>query len=118
MTLEESIMSNENVFSEQSELGEVMDNLDRDSPDDTGMSKIDFNTRLSDGSIRAVLVVEELQHLGILEGVTINNKIKRLMVSRDGLGRREKVAIVQGQREFTQGNGFLEKLGGMFKRRD
>lgn len=100
-------------WKETSELREVMDNLDIDTPDNTGMSKIDMNTRLTKSEIGGVLVVEELQQLGILPGVTINKKIKRLKVSQDGKGRGEKVAIVTGEREFRVGGSFMDKLKGL-----
>ena len=41
-------------------MGEVMDNLDRDTLDPkTAMSSVDFNTRLDNLEINSILVIDE-----------------------------------------------------------
>ena len=76
------------MFQESSELGEVMDNLD------SAGEKLDVNTRLTPEQISGHLVTEELIEWGILYFVKMSDKSKKLNVSRNGLGREEKVRIV------------------------
>jgi hypothetical protein len=109
---------NEAPIQEVTELGAVMDNLDNDTQDvHTKMSNIDFNTRLSKDEINCIMVIDELTRLGILpEDIGITRQKKRLSVSLKGEGRKEKVAIVQGEREHRGGRGIGEKLKGLFTR--
>ena len=106
-------------FSEPTEMGEVMDNLDKDELDDeTKMSSVDFNTRLSSGEINSILVIDELQRLGIFPKETgITRQKKRLAISLKGEGRKEKVRIIAGEREFRK-TSVGEKIGGLFRRKE
>lgn len=108
------------TFKDRSELGEVMDNLDQDTLDPTTkMSTIDFNTRLSETEISAVMIIDELTRLGIFPGEAgLTRQKKRLAVSLQGKGREEKVRIVQGERENRTGTGVMSRLGGLFQRRE
>ena len=99
------------LFAEQTELGAVMDNLDAQD------SKLDFNTRLSEEQIAALLVAEELRESGILYFIGICNKAKKLNVSKNGMGRTEKVTIAAAKTEADRGTGFGEKLRGLFSPR-
>ena len=120
MGLEQEVIrtGGESLFQESTELGQVMDNLDNDVLDlSTGMSKIDFNARLQSVEINSIMIIDELVRLGILpKEIGLTRQKKRLSVSQDGLGRKEKVAIVQGDRD--QKNGILNSFGSMFQRRE
>ena len=119
--LEDKIKDDIHPVVELSELGEVMQSLDQDDIDvKSKMSNVDFNTRLSDIEINSIMVVDELATLGILptDDTGLTRRKKRLSVSRNGLGREEKVRIVQGQREQQSGTGFGNKLAGLFSRRE
>ena len=107
-------------FKEPTEMGEVMANLDKDEIDDeTNMSSVDFNTRLSDGEINSILVIDELRRLGIFPNeMAITRQKKRLAISKGGLGRIEKVKIIAGDREHKSGSGFGEKMAGLFQRKE
>jgi hypothetical protein len=119
MSLEDDIdkAGKDQPFIEKTELESVMNSLDADTPDKSQFSNIDFNTRLTDFQISTIRVIDELQHLGILpEDSTICKTTKRLQVSLHGLGREEKVRIVQGQRDHQEGSGAMGKLRGLFTR--
>jgi len=110
-------------FSEQTELGQVFDNLDNDNLNPkSNMSNIDFNSRLSDWEITSCLVFDELQGLGILpKTARITRQKKRLAVSKEGLGRREKVEIASASRSAElsgKSGGILSQIGSIFKRRE
>jgi len=118
MTLDEKTeqIGREVPFEEQTELGQVMNNLDDDNVDNkTGMSKIDFNARLGRDEMRNITIIDELQRFGILPNITLTRQFKRLSVSLEGRGREEKVRIVQGEREQESNKGFW---GSLFKSRE
>lgn len=106
-------------FSEQTEMGEVMKNLDADNLDaNTKMSSVDFNTRLDSLEINSILVIDEFMRLGIFPmEAGITRQKKRLAISLKGLGRQEKVRIIAGDREMKSGSSFGEKLSGLFQRK-
>lgn len=117
MTTEETLDStvrelDEKFLKTETELGAVMSNLDSDVTDTlTGMSKIDFNSRLTNQEINCLLIIDELRRLGLLPAdIGISRQKKRLSVSKDGKGREEKVRIVQGDREAKQGGGFFKNI--------
>jgi len=103
----------------KSELRQVMDSLDEDRVDtESNMSTIDTNSRLSNREIGACLRFDELVRIGILDsnwGLT--RQKKRLSISKDGLGRREKVEIVKGERDQETGGGFKKIMAGLFQPR-
>ena len=108
----------ENIFSDDTELGQVMKNLDSDKVDqNTKMSSIDFNSRLTGQEINACLVIDELTRLGILPNeIGLTRQKKRLSVSLEGKGREEKVRIVAGEREQRAGATFGERVKNLFTR--
>jgi hypothetical protein len=109
------------IIKDRSELGEVMDNLDNDNVNpETKQSPIDFNTRLSETNIPHITIVDSVISIGIYPPFLKNltGMIKRLKVSKDGLGRQEKVAIVQGQRELNSGNRISSAFANLFSRKD
>ena len=94
-------------FQETTELGQVFENLDADRRGIDGRSSLDFNTRLTSDQINSITVIDEFRAFGLLPPeVGITTTVKRLNVSKDGQGRREKVSIVAGQREQKSGNFF------------
>jgi len=108
------------LIKEKSELGQVMDNLDSDKIDiKTNMSSIDMNTRLSDREIRASLVFDELRRLGLMPSeCDITRQLKRLKISMNGEGRKEKVQMVNGERQQRSGGGFMSGFSNLFRRRE
>lgn len=116
----DDIMNKEHIFTEKSELGEVMTNLDSDVVDSkTKMSSVDFNSRLTNNEVNACLIIDELTRIGILpQAMGLTRQKKRLSVSKDGLGREEKVRIIAGEREQRSGTGMFDGIKNMFKRRE
>ena len=123
MPLEKNIdelLDKEHIFSDKSELGQVMENLDKDIIDNnTKMSSVDFNARLTNSEVNACLIIDELTRIGILPNASgLTRQKKRLSVSKDGLGREEKVRIIAGEREQRRGGGIFEGIKNMFQRRE
>lgn len=118
--LEDTIehVGKEQPIHEVTELGEVMRNLDDDIQDRiTKMSNIDFNTRLTADEINNIMIIDELTRLGILpDNIGLTRQKKRLSVSLKGEGRKEKVAIVQGEREHKTKHSALDKVKSLFSR--
>jgi hypothetical protein len=108
-TLDDIAENDEITIKEKTELGEVFENLDHDTEDQAGQSKIDFNTRLSSTFISAIGIFDELRDMGISEG-KISNKRKRLNVSLDGKGRTEKVTISSATVQRRESAGMLGGL--------
>jgi len=118
--LENTLDDDEHQIHELSELGEVMQSLDQDSINSEKLSNVDFNTRLSSVEINSIMIIDELANLGILptEDTGLTRRKKRLSVSKDGLGRQEKVQIVQGQREQQTGGGMAQGFKNLFTRKE
>lgn len=108
----------ERQLRERTELGEVMDTLDKDVLDpETRMTSLDMNTRLNEIEISAMLVIDALTRLGIFpKELGLTRQKKRLAVSLEGKGREEKVRIVAGDRETKQGG--IRSFAQMFQRRE
>lgn len=105
----------ENFLQQDSEMKQVFSNLDNDSTDSTGMSKVDFNARLNDSEIDASIIMDELIRMGILpKTLTLTRTKKRLSISKNGLGREEKVRLVAGDRENKAGSTFGNRLKNLF----
>ena len=87
---------------------EVIENLDRDVVDKgSNLTTIDFNTRLHASEMGGIVALQMLHTLGVGGSAVslIARSIKRHKVSLNGLGREEKVRIIQGEREHeTDGN--------------
>ena len=110
--LENKVISigNEVPFQETTELGQVFENLDADRTGKDGRSSLDFNTRLTTDQINSITVIDEFRAFGLLPPeIGITTTVKRLNISKDGEGRKEKVKIVTGEREQKSGN-FIKKL--------
>lgn len=123
MALDDDVekMGKEVSFQEKTELGEVMDNFDKDAPDkESRLSAIDFNTRLDPLAIGSIMIIDELTRLGIgpSDNATLTRVKKRLAVSEGGWGREGKIRLVAGERENRTGQGVMARIGGMFQRRE
>lgn len=101
-------------FKEQTEIGQVFENLDKDIKDpNSKMSHIDFNARLTLHDIRNCIIVDEFLALGILPvGARITRQKKRLSVSQEGKGREEKRDIASASR----GADLSGRSGGMISK--
>lgn len=111
------MISDEEFITDKSELAQVFDSLDNDDIKSQNMSNIDFNTRLTKSESNGCLVMDELQRMGLLPmNFSLSRQKKRLAVSLNGEGRKEKIDIVRSERENTSSSGFLSKLGGIFKK--
>ena len=107
----------ERLLEQKGDIAQAIEKLDEDVIDDrTGMSTIDLNSRLDSVAVAACLRADGLGRIGILtQAIGLSRQKKRLMVSLGGLGRAEKVAMVQAERSQQQGIG--EKFLGLFKKK-
>lgn len=108
-----SRLGEETKIFDEAELAQVLGNLDKDRLDETGMSTMDFNSRLRKHEINAILGVDFLNRMGLLPDVgDITRQKKRLSVSLDGQGRKEKVDIVRGERMMGENaqRGFFNRI--------
>lgn len=99
------ILPSEYKLEEKNTIREVIENLDRDITDPkSNLTTIDFNTRLTATEIGSIVALQMLHTLrvGGSECSLIARSIKRHKVSLQGLGREEKVRIIQGEREHEQ----------------
>jgi len=110
-------LDQQDIIMNKSELAEIFDNLDDDRQNkENNMSQIDFNTRLTTVEINSIMIIDEFTRLGIFPpDAGITRQKKRLAISKDGEGRKEKVHMVAGKEESRSGNGFLKNL---FSRRE
>jgi len=116
--LDELINSSENAIQEKTELGEVMESLDRDELDTiTNMSSIDTNSFLTGSQITGLMKFDQLQGKMLFSpSCSISRQLKRLSISKMGLGRQNKVDCVVAERgrSNTDTSGFFN----MFKRQE
>lgn len=108
---------NEQTFTQQSDVKEVIDTLDKDIIEpNTNMTSIDFNTRLTNLEIGGLVALQMLHSLDVGGNACslISRSIKRHKVSLKGLGREEKVRMFQGDREHQENkdNSVFGKLKG------
>lgn len=121
-TAEEELLLQQNdkqmmQLNEESELFQVMRSMDADDLDPrTGMTTMDMNARLSSHEEAAVLTFDELQQLGLVpSNARLSAQKKRLSVSRDGQGRKEKVQMVVGERANRTDGGVFSRMRQAFK---
>jgi len=88
---------------DKTEVGEIFENLDSDKiSNSTKMPSIDMNTRLTKLESRNMMIFDELKTMGIMpKSSNITMILKRLQVSLNGEGRREKVTIASASRSAT-----------------
>ena len=109
--------ANDTEFTQVSELKEVFENLDKDVVESEHFTSIDFNTRLTNFELSGIVGLQMLVPLrvGGANCSLIARNIKRHKVSLGGLGRLEKVKIVQGQREHeSEKTSMGSKIMGLF----
>ena len=105
-----------NLIQDKSEIGEVFENLDSEKISrDTNLASIDMNSRLSQIEIKNLAVFDQFKSIGLLpHWANIGMSIKRLNVSRLGLGRIEKVEIASAKRQAIQGSGISGAISRLF----
>ena len=110
------------AIQESTELGETYKHLnDTSLTDDQKFSGIDLRSRLHPTEISGLLAIDTLVSFGYIpiSSSVITVCKKRLSVSKNGEGRKEIVDIAVGKREQdvrrAGGQGFGEKLAGIFK---
>ena len=97
---------------------DVINTLDRDIIEQGNLTSIDFNTRLSGSEISNITALQMLHTLQVGGSACslIARSIKRHKVSLNGLGRTEKVQIMQGEREHesnTRDSSLFGKIRGI-----
>jgi len=101
---------------EENTITAVIDNLDKDIVDTaSNLTTIDFNTRLTSTEIGPIVALQMLHTLrvGGASCSLIARSIKRHKVSLRGLGREEKVRIIQGDREHESNSSDTSLFGKM-----
>lgn len=99
------MLYNEQTLQESNVIKDVINNLDSDVVDkDTNLTSIDFNTRLNDSELGSIVALQMLHTLNVGGSACslLARSVKRHKVSLKGLGRTEKVQIIQGEREHTE----------------
>lgn len=104
------------IVKTESEMSEVMRRMDEDIVDNsTRMSSIDTNSRLFPKWWRACIRLDEMERRGLNKHAgKLSRQIKRLSISLNGEGRKEKIALVGGMREQKTGAGFLQRMKFLF----
>lgn len=103
-------------FKEETELGQVIRDLNSDSLEDSKMSGIDMRSRLHPIEVSGLLALDALISMRCMPKLALNftRQKKRLSVSLKGLGRTEVVDIIRGQREHNTmqnpSSGFFSRL--------
>jgi len=97
--------NDEQKLEEVNNIKEVLINLDKDEVQEDNLTTIDFNTRLGQTEISSIVALQLLHTMKVGGRVCslITRSIKRHKVSLGGLGRKEKVQIIQGERENEEG---------------
>lgn len=94
---------------EVSELNQVLTTINEDTIDirDTSMSGIDLKSRLAQPQIPYIIAFDTLIAMKVFpkKSLMLTRQLKRLNVSIDGLGRKEMVQVVAGQREHEENKG-------------
>ena len=96
---------------------EVLLTLDKDEVGDDNLTTIDFNTRLHQTEVGSIVALQLLHSLRVGGSACslITRSIKRHKVSLGGMGRKEKVDIIKGDREHEEnsnGGNLFGKIKG------
>lgn len=108
-TIDETLerLGKETPFQDKTEVGEVFANLDENKH----LSK---NTRLNEIEISKIMIIKELQRMGILPPeVNLPQEKMELNISQKGKGREEKVQISSASRHAElqgKSGGFFSNL--------
>ena len=99
---------------QESELKGIVKEMNDDSLDTNNFSAIDMKTRLHSAELSSIIVHDTIVSLGCLPAICSNTTRmkKRLAISLNGLGRKESVDIVRGEREQRKSGNFMGKLFG------
>ncbi|MFW6017085.1 MAG: hypothetical protein ACOCRK_11655, partial [bacterium] len=89
----------EQKLESNSQLKDVLENLDRDVVEGDYLTSIDFNTRLTSSEVGDIVALQMMDVLkvGGEECSLLARTIKRHKVSIGGEGRKEKVQVAQGE---------------------
>ena len=114
---DDNIENDDIQIRDKSEIAECFENLDCLSTDEKRkIQPVDLNSRLSAKQIKAIFIIDTLVKMGIYDcGKELTTSVKALAVSLAGMGRKEKVEIIVGERAQRQGSGFLDKVKGIFQ---
>jgi hypothetical protein len=108
------------LMQSKTELADAYDKLDDDTVNqDTKMSKIDFNSNLLPLEILTIAQVDSLVSLRFLpQSASYPSALKkRLVVSQNAMGRKQKVEMAVGVREYNrEKRSMLDKISGVFKK--
>jgi len=113
----ESLPQSEDItpLTTPSDSKEMLKELNEDRVDgETGMSTIDVKTRLGIFDITPILCVDTLVSFNAYPSkiLRLTRQKKRLLVSKDGLGRREMIDMIGGHRdEKARTGGFRSWIG-------
>jgi len=96
----------------ESELKGMMKEMNDDSLDKDNFSAIDMKTRLHPAELSSIIIHDTIISLKCLPVVCANTTRmkKRLAISLMGLGRKENVQMVNGQREHKEGGGMFKNM--------
>lgn len=105
------------TIKQDSDIKQIIQEMNRDDINEINMSSIDMNTRVSSVESGAMTSWDSLIQMCFMpvKSMAITRQKKRINVSLNGQGRQEAVQISQGQRELEQSKGMIgwakEKLG-------
>lgn len=101
-------------FKESSELGEALEQQNRDIENQQRLSSVDFLSRLNPYSVSPVSAVEFISANGVIsrDARLITRIFKRNIVSDGGKGRQEFVDVVVGKKESDIRKAGIQNLTG------
>jgi len=105
------------VIQDQTELGQVMHELNKDILEtDGGGLSIDKRSRLTNVEVPAHTQYDMLAHFHFLpmDSLALTMTHKRLVISRDGKGREEIRDIAIGREQLRGNGGFFDRLKNVF----
>lgn len=108
---EEGVMQ----LKESSELGEALEQQNKDVENEQRLSSVDFISRLNNFQVSPISAVEYISSQGVIsgDGRKITRIIKRNVVSIDGKGREEFVNVAVGKREMDARKAGFQNMTGV-----
>lgn len=99
---------------QNNETKEMVEEMNADTNEGDGFSKIDMRTRLTGSEVPAIVAVDSMIAMGVFptECSKITRSKKRLAVSLGGQGRKEMVDMIRANREQEQGKNIIDKMKG------
>lgn len=103
-------------LSEQTELGQVLKEINLDVTEDGTRQSIDKRTRLSGNEISSHTQYDMLVNFSFLplDAIELTKTHKRLVISKDGKGREEIRDISIGREQLRDGSGFWSRVKNVF----